>query len=536
MQNQHHLIPEEPDYVAAPPQAKDAMYYGLVGEISQVATRGSEVNRVASAANVIALLSAAAGPHHYLQIGDVRHPLSFFLMHVGRSSIAGKGEAMALPDRIRDAVNRMMQSTGVSSEEDNVTVPFLGGCHSGGLSTGEGIARLVHDGIATKELDEAPIWDKRLLISEAELARVMEAIKRQGSTLSPILRDLWDGGSISPATKQAPISATDPHISIRAAITPDELKKYMRGPSATNGLINRFLIYFAERVRDVPFPQRTDPDEIDRLAVKVRDVVKFMLGTYPSEKHKVAITMNSEAEQIYSAAYPELRGRVGSTEVVNSLLERRAPMTCRLAALFALTDLQTIITADHMQAALAWSDYHRNSVEYLFSGDEEDRKKAEKQADMENKILHFLGQQTEWVTRTEITRALNNHSRGPELTAALDSLLLGREIEQETLKKANGIGGTYKRYRLRRREPSAPSHHAANQETIGEVANEANQELQTGPVSHPSHHSHNSSPDADDSNQPSASSGNRQEMEQRAEETLHHQPKPTSPVDHQAIH
>ncbi len=536
MLNQHHFIPEEPDYVAAPPQATDAMYYGLVGEISQVATRGSEVNRAASAANMIALLSAAAGPYHYVQVGDVRHALSLFLLHVGRSAVAGKGEAMALPNRILEAVNGMMQSVGASSEEVETAVPFMGQNHTGGLSTGEGLARLVHDGIHTKESDEPPIWDKRLLVTEAELARIMEATRRRTSTLSPILRDLWDGGTIHPATKQTPISATDPHITLRAAITPLELRKYLPDGGATNGFLNRFLIYFAERTKDVPFPKRTSIEEIERLATKVRDVVKYMLGHYPSEKHQVAITMDAEAARMYEVVYPELRGRSGSTELVNSLLERRAPMVCRLAALFALTDFRMVIEARHMRAALAWSNYHRDSVEYLFSGNEADRKKAEKQSAMESKILQFLAQQAEWATRTQITQgAFNNHSVAQELSAALDSLLLAQKIEQETLKKANGIG-TYKVYRLRH-EPSAPTHHAANQETIGEVANNAKQAQQAAPVSHASHHSHISSPDADDSNQPSASSGYRHDMEQWAEEeTLHHQPKPTSPLDHQGVH
>lgn len=536
MSNQYQSLPEEPDYVAAPPRANDAMFYGLIGQLSLIATQGSEVSRVASASNFITLLSAAAGRYHYVEIGDVTHPLMQFMMHVGRSAVAGKGEAMGLPNRICDAVNLMMETLGVESEETGVAVPFLGQHHGGGLSTGEGIARLVHDGIATKDLQEPPIHDKRLLVTEPELARALQAAKRQNSTLSPTLRDLWDGGSIRPATKGAPIWATDPHISIRTAITPDELRKYMTGSNATNGLFNRFLIYFAERSRDIPFPKRTPSEEIERLAVKVRDVGKFMLGSYPREKHQVAITMSPEAAQMYADAYPQLRGRVGSSELVNSLLERRAPIACRLAALFALTDYQVVIGPEHMRAALAWADYHRASVEYLFGGDENARKKADKQAEMERKILNFLGEVGGWATRTDITRfALHNHSRGQELAHALDSLLLARQIEQETRPKANGAGDV-KRYRLRH-EPSVPTHHTANQETIGEVANEANEEQQTDSVSHSSHHSHSSSPDADDSNQSSASSGYRQEIEQRAEEeTLHHQPKPTSPVDHQAVH
>lgn len=519
------------------------MFIGLIGEISAVATRGTEVNRVASAANLIALFSAAAGPYHYLQIGDVTHPLMQFLLHVGRSAVAGKGEAMGLPDRIWAAVNQMMQSVGAESAEVGLTVPFLGQHHSGGLSSGEGIARLVHDGIAAKDQEEPPIRDKRLLVTEAELARPLEAAKRQTSTLSPIVRNLWDGASIRPATKAAPIWATDPHISIRAAITPGELRKYMKGQNATNGFFNRFLIFFAERSCDIPFPQRTSSEEIERLAVQVRDVVKFMLGSYPAEKHQVAITMSPEAARMYADAYPDLRGRVGTTELVNSLLERRAPIACRLAALFALLDYKIVIAPEHMRAALAWADYHRRSVEYLFSGDEPARKKAAKQAEIEEKIITYLTTAADWVSRTDITRsAFSNHISKEDLSTALNALLLSRKITQEKRPRANGIG-THKLYRLRHGS-SAPSHrHDLDNATTHHAANEANranQDQQTDRVSRLSHDSQGSSLDPHDSDQPVTDSDERQDGEKRVEETLHHPsepPQPTPPVDDdQVVH
>ena len=45
------------------------------------------------------------------------------------------------------------------------------------------------------------------------------------------------------------------------------------------------------------------------------------------------------------------------SEVVNSMLERRAPMLLRLAMLFALTDLQTRVDVPHIDAAMAWIQY-----------------------------------------------------------------------------------------------------------------------------------------------------------------------------------
>jgi len=43
--------------------------------------------------------------------------------------------------------------------------------------------------------------DKRLLVVEPEFARALKAASRRESTLSPVLREAWDSGSLSTLTK-----------------------------------------------------------------------------------------------------------------------------------------------------------------------------------------------------------------------------------------------------------------------------------------------------------------------------------------------
>ena len=66
------------------------------------------------------------------------------------------------------------------------------------------------------------------------------------------------------------------------------------------------------------------------------------------------MTLADGARRRYAQLYQaELNQELGST-LVDSLLERRAPMLLRLAMVFALTDRQWLIKDEHIEAAKAW--------------------------------------------------------------------------------------------------------------------------------------------------------------------------------------
>lgn len=87
-----------------------------------------------------------------------------------------------------------------------------------GLSSGEGVIWHVRDarhverevrrqGRSTGEIetvDDAGVADKRLFVAEPEFARVLRVSEREGSTLSPVLREAWDSGHLASLTKNSP--------------------------------------------------------------------------------------------------------------------------------------------------------------------------------------------------------------------------------------------------------------------------------------------------------------------------------------------
>ena len=83
--------------------------------------------------------------------------------------------------------------------------------------------------------------DKRLLVIEPEFASVKQTV-REISTLSPTLRNAWDGRPLQLLTRTAPARATDTHISVIGHITATELRRHATTIELANGFMNRFFI------------------------------------------------------------------------------------------------------------------------------------------------------------------------------------------------------------------------------------------------------------------------------------------------------
>jgi hypothetical protein len=136
-----------------------------------------------------------------------------------------------------------------------------------GLSSGEGLIWAVRDplykrdtvskGRSTSAVTEdvcidAGVHDKRLLVMQSEFFGALQAIKRQGNTLSSTMRDAWDKGDLRTMVKNSPAKTTGAHISIIANITRDELLRGMLDGETDNGFANRFLWICSRRSKELP--------------------------------------------------------------------------------------------------------------------------------------------------------------------------------------------------------------------------------------------------------------------------------------------
>lgn len=424
------LPDDQPDLHRNAPRPDSACLYGLVGEVAHAGSATTEANPFAVALNFIAYLSAAVGRGPFLPVGNAYHHARIFGQHVGRTGRGRKGDAVSLTHRLDKALQAL----------DELIAPKV---HRGGLSSREGLVALIHDGYKEGKNEVEPIHDKRLWVVESEFSNVLQQSKREGNTLSAALRDVWDGVSLKPATKSNRLWATDPHIALSVAITPNELNALMASRELTNGFANRFLLIFAERTKVLPFPAATPQHAVDALAAKVKVVLEFAGADRYAETdvHRMELTQAAAAR--YAGLYLGELDDQGAGDKVNALLERRAPMLLRLAMLFALTDLTFKIDVHHVNAALAWVRYSVESTKFVFASDLDEAGIEQRNA-AATKVLDYIALKGK-ATRKQLTvECFQSHATKTQIDAAIDELLSATppRIEVETVPRPKGTPGT----------------------------------------------------------------------------------------------
>ena len=122
---------------------------------------------------------------------------------------------------------------------------------------------------------DAGVRDKRLLVVEPEFARVLRVVERETNTLSAVIREAWDTGSLHNLTKNQAACATGAHISIIGHITKDELVSSLTRTSAANGFANRFLWVCARRSKVLPEGGALDTVDFEPTIQKLRAAFEF---------------------------------------------------------------------------------------------------------------------------------------------------------------------------------------------------------------------------------------------------------------------
>lgn len=209
--------------------------------------------------------------------------------------------------------------------------------------------------------------DKRLLVMAPEFAKLLTTCNRDVSTLSPIVRQAWDGDRLEARSRQHGNKvATGAHLGFLGHITEAELRSKLTATDSANGFANRFLFVAARRSRSLPFGGRQpDPATVADIGRRIRqakdDAIRH--GTYQ---------WSDAARPKWTSLYREMDADEpgGLLEAVTS---RDAAQTLRLALLYAILDRSPVIDAVHLDAAYAVWRYCRESAAFIFGdaiGDE----------------------------------------------------------------------------------------------------------------------------------------------------------------------
>ena len=417
----------------APPVMADDAFPELVRDVVTIATHSSEAHPVAVAANITALFCGAVGRTAFQRIGDATiHARPFFLV-VGKSGKARKGTAEHTPREVARRADALLRTR--HSTDDRLRI------HAGGLSSGEGVGWAIRD---PREPDDKGkggdigVTDKRLMVVEPEFANVLAQVKREGNTLSPIIRNSWDGRSIEPLTKTSPMTVTNPHMVIVGHITNHELREKSSENDAANGLLNRFLMLHVQRPKLVPLPEPTPPDVLDSLAERLADAIDFATVGNPHGNNTHEVTLGPEARAVWRELYPQItrdgEGRAGS------LMARSEVYARMLAMVFALMDKRDVIEPGDLLSALAWINYWRESINYIWRDGEEQTELDEFTQAVLDVVVSRPG-----VKLSEIQNEWSR-KRIPEVNAALELLANMAPPLVEMKKDTTGGGRPAHRY------------------------------------------------------------------------------------------
>lgn len=424
-----------------------AAFHGLAGEIANGFDPYTEADKPATLISFLVAFGNIINRSGYFVVSGTNHYTNLFVGLVGRTAGGRKGTSWGLIRALFEAVEQTWADTRTAN----------------GLSSGEGLVFQVRDEIygvnrkGEEFLKDAGEPDKRLLIIESELARALQVMKREGNTLSAVLREAWDGPAILRSlTKNDNTRASLPHISIIGHITREELRRDLEENSYTNGLVNRFLWVCVRRSKCLP----EGSDEYTSIIDSLAESLKFVMEWAAAEPH--LITFSNEARVEWHRVYPILSSE--KPGLLGFVTARAEAQVRRLAVLYAVLDCSETIELSHLQAALALFSYCEQSAAYIFG--------SEIQVDDpdEVKIIEYLREHGE-CTQTEINNNVFKKRNTMRMREALETLSAKGKIGCRKVKTINAVRPTTMWYLVNSENSEPAPQQTVNADT--EVRNSA---------------------------------------------------------------
>jgi hypothetical protein len=319
----------------APPD--EAAYHGVLGDIVRAVAPVTEADPVAILGSLLAYAGACMGHWRTIYQGSTQAS-NLFVTLVGDSSTGRKGTAASIARDVMDLAYPDWKKLIVA-----------------GLGSGEGLIG---------HLKHVEDTEHRAVVMESEFGRLLTVMAREGSTLSPVVRDAWDGVPMGRFLAREQSLVMYHHVAISAHVTVVELRQKLTSTDAANGFGNRFLWLAVRRTKLVPFPQ--SPRDL------IAPYTDTLYRAIEEAQTPLELHWSPLAADRWEALYAESAGRQRSG-LLGSLLARSEAQIARLALLYALLDRSTEVGAQHLAAAEALWGYAERSVLHVFGESTGDR-------------------------------------------------------------------------------------------------------------------------------------------------------------------
>jgi hypothetical protein len=359
------------------PTIHEHAYYGPIGEAVKNVAPFTEADPAAVLASLLAYAGALIGNGTSLTLSGEKVVANLFVVIVGPTALGRKGTSLNLTQKLLGDVPDLREIRGLGSGE-----------------------ALVAD---LASVDES---SKHTVIIEEEFARLLESAGRSGSTLSQMIRQLYDGKDLGRRTAEARQVATDYHTALIGHITPDELRLLLSASDQTNGLANRFLMVASHTSRIVVWDDQGDPNHLCRKAVEAAGIAS--IARLGRNRGPMSIDDGAYHALVYLSHGEHLR-----TE--SDLLMRLWSHLLRVTLIYAVMDGGTVVRIEHVKAALAFVLYAMESTLTIFSQQE--------MSSTTSKILNLIEKSgVNGLTRTQLTAQLSNHVKSDQRDAAISEL------------------------------------------------------------------------------------------------------------------
>lgn len=336
------------------PVLHEGAKHGLAGQIVDEMSAYTEAADAGVLFSLLAGFGAMLGRQPYIQAG-AKQAVRLWPLLVGPTSTGRKGTSWTV------AKMALFNADRGAFVTNNV--------HTG-LSTGEGLIHMVRDAEIIDPTQQPKrntsidmgVADKRRLIIEPEFARTLAASRRDNNTLSGVLREGWEGSTLSVLTRAKPLRATDPHVVVIAHATPTELRTKLSDNDLAGGLVNRFLIVAVKRSKLLPSGE-LPPDE---LTSWLGQELRARLQTARSGPNRLRRT--DEGERLWEKLYTDILNPDHEDEegAFAQAITRGPAYVARLSLAYAVLDGSQVVDVPHIVAAAHAWDYCVASARMLF--------------------------------------------------------------------------------------------------------------------------------------------------------------------------
>jgi hypothetical protein len=391
------ILSREETNLEWPEPMREEAFYGVAGEFVNLVDPETEADRHALLANFLVAVGPLFGREAWAAVGATRHYPFDYVILVGKTARSRKGTTTSLVLSVTEKAEEGFEKTRVLS----------------GLSTGEGLIA------AIQPREDRPNDQKGYLVRLSELYRMFAVMKREGNTLSSVVRQAWDGEPLYVLTRKDPLRADNVSLSVIAHITQQELLNGLTDADRANGFANRFMFVCTNRSKLLPGGGKQ---------VQTNEIVSKLHTAVEAAKGVGHVQRDEDAEVLWAHEYGRLTS--GGDSLKDAICSRAEAHVLRLSLLYALLDCSSKIRVEHLQAAIAFWDYCEQSVTYLFAG-----QRGDPEADKILDVLHDGPLTTSEIQRDAFQGNRNKEWVEAEVTALESAGHIRRYTKDYSVKK-----------------------------------------------------------------------------------------------------